>query len=54
VLTHEVLLLRAYGSQFVGYEHGMLEKPVNVLLKDKVKSYHRRIETYFFHLGRKL
>lgn len=54
ILAHEVLLLRAYGSQFVGYEHGMREKLVNVLLKDKVKSYHRRIEKYFYHLGRKL
>jgi ubiquinone/menaquinone biosynthesis C-methylase UbiE len=54
ILAHEVLLLRAYGSQFVGYELGVREKLVNVLLEDKVKAYHRRIEAYLYHLGRKM
>jgi ubiquinone/menaquinone biosynthesis C-methylase UbiE len=54
LLAHEVLTLRTYGSQFIGYEHGIQEKLVNLLSSDRAKDYHSRIEAYVYHLGRKL
>jgi len=54
ILAHEVRMLQAYGSQFVGYEQGLREKVVNALSKDKGRGYHSRIEKYVYHLGRRL
>ena len=54
ILAHEVRMLQAYGSQFVGYEQGLKEKLVNALSNDKGRGYHSRIEKYFYHLGRRI